>query len=153
MSVFESASWRWNRRMLGLLRIVTGVLFVMHGTQKWFAVPPSPVLKGPVPLASMLGVAAVIETIGGLAIILGLFTRVVAFVLCGEMAVAYFAQHFPRGPIPIVNQGELAVLYCFIYLYLVFAGAGAFSVDALIARTTSGAPPAPAPERHLHHAA
>src|SRR6476661_1784693 len=108
MSVFESASWRWNRRMLAVLRIVTGLLFVMHGTQKWFGYPPNPMMKFPVPLTSMLGTAGVIETIGGIAIILGLFTRVVAFVLCGEMAVAYFTQHFPRGPIPLVNQGELA---------------------------------------------
>jgi putative oxidoreductase len=153
MSVFESASWRWNRRMLGVLRIVTGLLFIMHGTQKWFGYPPSPVMHFPVPLHTQLGAAGVIETICGAAIILGLFTRIAAFVLSGEMAVAYFTQHFPRGPIPLVNQGELAVLYCFIYLYLVFAGAGAWSIDALIAHSTTGASPAPAPERHLHHAA
>ena len=153
MSVFESASWRWNRRMLGVLRIVTGLLFVMHGTQKWFGYPPSPMMKSPVALTSLLGVAAVIETVGGTAIVLGLFTRVIAFVLSGEMAVAYFIQHFPKSPIPLVNQGELAVLYCFIYLYFVFAGAGAWSIDALMAHSTPGSPPAPAPERHLHHAA
>jgi putative oxidoreductase len=153
MSVFDSASLGWNRRMLGLLRIVAGLLFVMHGTQKWFGYPPSPIMHFPAPLASLAGVAGVIETVGGTAIILGLLTRVVAFVLCGEMAVAYFTQHFPRGPIPLTNGGELAVLYCFLYLYLVFAGAGAWSIDALIAHSTPGAPPAPAPEQHLHHAA
>jgi putative oxidoreductase len=153
MSVFEPASWRWNRRMLGLLRIVAGLLFVMHGTQKWFGYPPSAVLRVPVPLASQLGVASVLETIGGTAIIFGLFTRIVAFVLSGEMAVAFFTMHVPRGLIPLVSDGELAVLYCFIYLYLVFAGAGAWSVDALIAHSTPGSPPAPAPQRHLHHAA
>ena len=153
MSVFESASWQWNRRALGVLRIVTGLLFITHGIQKWFGYPPNPMMKFPVAHLSLLGIAGFIETIGGAAIILGLFTRVVAFILCGEMAVAYFTQHFPRGPIPLVNQGELAVLYCFVYLYLVFAGAGAWSVDALLGHSTSGAPPAPAPERHLHHAA
>jgi len=139
--------------MLGLLRIVAGVLFVSHGIQKLFGFPPSPVMHTPVPLMSIFGAAGIIETVGGSAIILGLFTRVVAFVLAGEMAVAYITQHFPRGPIPLANQGELAVLYCFLYLYLVFAGAGAWSVDALLARTTSGATPAPAKERRLHHAA
>jgi len=153
MSLFESSSWQWNRRMLGVLRIVVGLLFLTHGTQKLLGFPPSPIMQFPTPVGTQLWNAGLIETIGGVAIILGLLTRVVAFVLAGEMAVAYFTQHFPRGPIPLVNQGELAVLYCFIYLYFVFAGAGAFSIDSLIAHSTKGSPPAPAPERHLHHAA
>jgi putative oxidoreductase len=155
MSVFDSAPLPWNRRFLGLLRIVVGLLFLTHGTQKFLGYPPSPVpmIHFPAPVTTQLGLAGLIETVGGIAIVLGLFTRVVAFVLCGEMAFAYFTQHFPKGPIPLVNGGELAVLYCFIYLYLVFAGAGSFSIDAMIARSTSTSPPAPAPERHLHHAA
>jgi putative oxidoreductase len=153
MSVFESASPQWNRRMLGLLRIVAGLLFVTHGIQKTFGFPPNPMMHLPVPLQSQLGVAGIIEIIGGSMIILGLFTRVVAFILAGEMAVAYFTQHFPRGPIPLANQGELAVLYCFLYLYLVAAGAGSFSIDSLLARTTSSSPPGPTPRKHLEHAA
>jgi len=153
MSVFEPSSWQWNRRMLGVLRIVVGLLFLTHGTQKLLGLPPSPIMHFPAAVGTQLWTAGLIETIGAVAIILGVFTRVVAFALCGEMAYAYFTQHFPRGPIPLLNGGELAVLYCFIYLYLVFAGAGAFSIDALIAHSTKGSPPAPAPERHLHHAA
>ena len=139
--------------MLGLLRIVAGLLFITHGIQKTFGFPPNPMMHFPVPLHSQLGVAGVIETIGGAAIILGLFTRVVAFILAGEMAVAYFTQHFPRGPIPLANQGELAVLYCFFYLYLVFAGAGSFSIDSVLAHSTSSSPPAPPSRKHLEHAA
>ncbi len=153
MSVFESASPQWNRRMLGLFRIVAGILFVTHGIQKTFGYPPNPMMHMPVPLMSQLGVAGVVEIIGGSAIILGLFTRVVAFILAGEMAVAYFTQHFPRGPIPLANGGELAVLYCFFYLYLVFAGAGSFSIDSLLAHTTTVSPPGPTPRSHIEHAA
>jgi putative oxidoreductase len=153
MSVFESASPLWNRRMLGLLRIVAGLLFITHGIQKTFGYPPSPMMHLPVPLSSLAGVAGVVEIIGGTAIVLGLFTRVVAFILAGEMAVAYFTQHFPRGSIPLANGGELAVLYCFFYLYLVAAGPGSFSIDSLLARTTSSSPPAPTPRKSLEHAA
>ncbi|MGH7620650.1 MAG: DoxX family protein [Gemmatimonadaceae bacterium] len=153
MSVFHSASPRWSTRVLSVLRIVVGVLYVMHGTQKLFGNPPSPAMKTPVALASMFGIAGILETFGGGAIILGLLTRPVAFVLCGEMAVAFFTQHFKRGFIPLLNGGELAVLYCFIYLYFVFAGAGPWSVDALIAQSRAGSPTTPSPQRDLHHAA
>jgi putative oxidoreductase len=153
MSVFEPASPRWNSRMLSILRSVVGLLFCTHGIQKLFGFPPSPVMHLPVPLFSQLGLAGVLETFVGAAIILGVFTRVAAFLLSGEMAVAYFTQHLPRGAIPLANGGELAVLYCFVYLYLVFAGGGAWSVDALFAHSTSQSPPAPTPQRHLHHAA
>jgi putative oxidoreductase len=153
MSLFESASPQWSRRMLGLLRIVVGVLFISHGIQKLFGFPQSPVMHVPVPLFSLFGLVGVIETIGGSAIILGLFTRVAAFFLAGEMAFAYVTQHFPHGPIPLANGGELAVLYCFFYLYLVFAGAGSFSIDSLLARTASTSPPGPTPRKHLEHAA
>lgn len=139
--------------MLSILRIVVGLLFCTHGIQKLLGFPPNPMMHGPVPLFSQLGLAAVLETFGGAAIILGLFTRVVAFVLAGEMAVAYFTQHFPKSAIPIVSGGELAVLYCFFYLYLVFAGAGSWSVDALLAHASHAEPPGPSPQRHLHHAA
>jgi putative oxidoreductase len=153
MFIFESGSPRWNNRMLSLLRIVAGALFWTHGMQKLFGLPPSPVMHVPVPLFSLLGLAAVIETFGGAAILIGLFTRPVAFLLCGEMAIAYFTQHFPRGPIPLANGGELAVLYCFLFLYFVFTGAGPLSVDALIARSARTAAPGEAPRRPLDRAA
>ena len=116
-----------------LLRIIAGFIFTQHGLQKlfgWFGG-----LGGhghAAPLFSMLGAAAIIESIGGPLIILGLFTRPVAFLLCGEMAVAYFIQHARRGFWPIANGGEPAVLYCFIFLFLVSAGPGPFSLDRTI---------------------
>lgn len=115
-----------------LLRIVTGLIFMVHGAQKlfgWFGgAGPN---GGSVPLASMFGVAGVLEFFGGALIVLGLFTRPVAFILAGEMAYAFWTVHFPMGGInPIANRGEPAVLYCFIYLFLAFNGAGPVSVDA-----------------------
>lgn len=110
-----------------LLRIVAGFTFSMHGLQKLFGL-----LGGHrVQLLSLLGLAGVLESVGGLLILLGLFTRPVAFVLCGEMAVAYFKTHNPRGFWPATNGGELAVLYCFIFLLLMAAGAGPLSLDRL----------------------
>ena len=111
-----------------LLRIVAGFLYICHGAQKIFGV-----FGGhKAPMVSMFGLAGILELIGGALIIIGLFTRPVAFILCGEMACAYFLVHAKHGAVPIVNGGELAVFFCFFYLWLVFAGAGAFSVDALI---------------------
>jgi putative oxidoreductase len=126
-------------RMLSILRIVAGIIFVSYGTMKLFGYPPSPTPIGPIDLNSQLGIAGMLEVVGGLAIVFGLLTRPVAFVLCGEMAVAYFQAHFPRSPLPTVNNGVPAVLYCVLFLYFAFAGAGAWSIDALIARmaTTS----------------
>lgn len=114
-----------------LLRIVTGLVFMVHGAQKLFGMfggaGPN---GGSVPLASLFGVAGVLEFFGGLLIVLGLFTRPVAFILAGEMAYAFWTMHFPNGGInPVANRGEPAVLYCFIFLFLAFHGAGPFSVD------------------------
>jgi putative oxidoreductase len=100
-----------------------------------------------------LGLAGILETFGGFAIVLGLFTRPLAFVLAGEMAVAYFTAHFPRSMYPVVNQGEPAVLYCFIYLYLMFAGAGPWSIDAMIARAKPAEATSDADRRRLDAAA
>lgn len=111
-----------------MLRIAAALVFLAHGTQKLFGFPSGT----PVPLLSLFGVAGVLEAIGGALLALGLFTRPVAFVLAGEMAVAYFRSHFPRGTWPIVNGGELAVLFCFIWLYFFAAGPGPISLDALI---------------------
>jgi putative oxidoreductase len=135
MSIVEPAPSPWPQRMLSVLRIVAGLVFVSFGTMKLFDYPPSGMPGFPVPLASELGAAGMLETFGGLAILLGFLTRPVAFVLSGEMAVAYFQSHFPKSVFPTINQGVPAILYCFLYLYLTFAGAGVWSVDALIAQS------------------
>lgn len=115
---------------LSLLRIVVGFTFSLHGYQKLFGLFGG--IGAPVHLASLLGAAGILETVGGALIFLGLYTRPVAFILCGEMAVAYFRQHAPQGLWPISNGGELAVLYCFIFLLLASAGAGPWSLDRAI---------------------
>jgi putative oxidoreductase len=117
----------WAPRLLGVLRIVTGILFMEHGTQKLLGFPPS---SHPGPeLFSLLGGAGVLELAGGFLILIGLFTRPVAFLLSGEMAVAYWMAHAPQSLFPAINGGDAAILYCFIFLYLVAAGPGDFSVD------------------------
>jgi putative oxidoreductase len=115
---------------LAALRIMAGLLLLQHGLQKFFDFP-APYTMGPVTLMSMIGLAGLLELVGAALVVLGLFTRAAAFILSGEMAVAYFMAHAPRGFYPIVNQGELAVLYCFVFLFLAAAGPGAFSLDAL----------------------
>jgi len=116
-----------------LLRIVAGFTFSLHGMQKVLGLFGGMNGKGgTVAFGSLLWVAGGLELIGGLLLILGLFTSPVAFVLCGEMAVAYFRAHFPHGFLPLVNHGELAALYCFIFLYLWTAGAGPLSLDYLV---------------------
>lgn len=136
MSIFESSRSEWTSRMLSVLRIVVGILYFEHGTQKIFDLPPS---TGPGPhvyhLVSLNGLAGILETFGGFAILVGLFTRPVAFVLSGEMAVAYFKVHIVRSIFPINNRGDNVVLFCFVFLFLVFAGAGPWSIDAMIARS------------------
>ncbi len=116
--------------MLSVLRIVTAFIFMLHGTAKILHVPHQPRYDD-LHLLSLIGVAGLLELIGGFLVLIGLFTRPVAFILSGEMAVAYFMAHFPRHPLPLVNQGDAAVLYCFVFLYLAVAGAGPWSVDAL----------------------
>ncbi len=116
-----------------LLRGVTGLLFLMHGAQKLLGAFGGVDGAGAsVPLATQIGVAGGLELVGGALILIGLFTRPVAFLLAGEMAVAYFQVHFPNAFWPIENHGELAVLYCFIFLFIAAHGAGAYSVDAVI---------------------
>ena len=126
----------WSPRLLSILRIVSVFLFLLHGTQKLFGIPPSP-RGATVELDSRLGAAGVIELVGGLLILLGLFTRLAAFVCSGEMAFAYFLAHAQRGGLPIQNGGELPVLFCFVFLYLAAAGGGAWSLDATL-RTSRG---------------
>jgi putative oxidoreductase len=117
-----------------VLRIVVGLLFTMHGCQKLFGLFGGMFGRGPSPMWSQSWVAGLIETVGGGLIFFGLFTRPVAFLLCGEMAVAYFQKHIPRGFWPLQNAGEVAVLYCFIFLYLTAAGAGPLSLDQSVRR-------------------
>jgi putative oxidoreductase len=118
----------WAPRMLSVLRIMTGLLFIEHGTQKFFSFP---VRATPMPeLTSLIGVQGCLELVGGLLIVLGLFTRPVAFILAGNMAVAYFMAHYPKALFPVLNGGDAAILYCFVFLYLCVAGAGPWSLDA-----------------------
>ncbi len=113
---------------LSVMRMVIGLMFMSHGLQKVLGL-----LGGrPIPISSLPGFGGYFELIGGILIFAGLFTRPVAFVLCGEMAVAYFTSHAPHGLWPIVNRGELAVVYCFVFFYLIFSGAGPLSLDRII---------------------
>jgi putative oxidoreductase len=129
---------RWQSyapQLLSVLRIIAGFLFIQFGTAKLFAFPgPTMPGRGTVELASLLGLAGVLEAFGGALILLGLLTRPTAFVLSGLMAVAYFKAHAGRGFWPILNHGEPAVHYCFLWLYFSAAGAGPWSLDALLQR-------------------
>ncbi len=119
----------WAPRLLGILRIMTGLLFLEHSLAKLFKFPPLPMFAN-LDLMSLVGVAAVIELVGSILLILGVFTRPVAFILAGEMAVAYFMAHAPHSFFPLVNAGEPAILFCFIFLYIAAAGPGSWSIDA-----------------------
>ena len=134
MSLFDPARERWTGLFLSILRIVAALIFMQHGSQKLFHYPPTgapgPVM--PLVLMSQTGLAGILEFFGGLCILLGFLTRPVAFLLSGEMAIAYFQVHAPRAFLPIVNRGELAVVLCFVFLYFAFAGGGTWSIDALI---------------------
>jgi putative oxidoreductase len=126
MNSFYTRVETWRPYILSILRIVVGLLFLEHGLSKVFNFPaPSPVPT----LSGLLILAAILETIGAALFLVGAFTRVVALILSGEMAFAYFMAHAPRSFYPLVNGGELAVIYCFIFLYFAFAGGGPLSVD------------------------
>jgi putative oxidoreductase len=122
----------WTPRAQALLRIVTAYLFLSHGSSKLLGVPHVGMFDA-LPVLSLIGFAGILELVGGGLVLIGLFTRPVAFVLSGEMAFAYFMGHASQGQVlvPMLNQGELAVLYCFVFLYFALAGAGAWSVDAI----------------------
>ena len=125
-------------RALAMLRIVTAFLFMQHGTAKLLHVPHLAMFDGLAPL-SLFGFAGMLELLGGLLVLIGWLTRPAAFILSGEMAVAYFMEHVPMGNLlsPMLNEGESAVLFCFIFLFVSAAGAGAWSVDAARGRATS----------------
>jgi putative oxidoreductase len=123
----------WRPRVLAILRIVTAYLFLQHGTAKLLGIPAVEMFKAGVPLMSMSGIDGLIEIFGGVLLLIGLFTRPTAFILSGEMAFAYFIGHASRGNVlvPMLNDGELAVMWCFVFLYFAVAGAGAWSVDRM----------------------
>ena len=120
----------WSPRALSVLRIVAALLFLQHGLAKLLHFPHVAMFDQ-LRLFSLLGLAGIIELVGSALLLFGLFTRPVAFIMSGEMAVAYFMAHAPRGFFPIQNQGELAILFCFVFLYLAAAGGGPWSVDAM----------------------
>jgi putative oxidoreductase len=124
---------QWTARILSIMRIIVGFLYMQHGAQKLFGFLAAGPSTG-VPLFSFMGLAGILEFFGGFFILLGLFTRPVAFILSGQMAVAYFMAHAPKGFWPIGNRGDLAVLFCFVFFYLAFAGGGAWSIDRALKR-------------------
>lgn len=122
----------WQPQLLSILRIASGLLFLQHGTAKHLGFPPSGMSE--IATFSLGGISGLFELVGGVLLILGLFTRPVAFVLSGLMAAAYFIAHAPQGFYPLLNGGNLAVLYCFTFLYLSAAGGGAWSLDGMLGR-------------------
>lgn len=120
----------WSAQLLSILRIVTGLLLLEHGTAKYLHFPVHPQMST-VTIGSMSGVAGVLELIGGALLVIGLFTQPAAFILSGMTAVAYFYAHFPRGFYPVLNGGELAILFCFTLLYIAAAGGGPWSADRM----------------------
>ncbi|MDP1750388.1 MAG: DoxX family protein [Reyranella sp.] len=126
----DALATAWSPRLLSVLRIMSGLLFLQHGTAKHFKFPVVPMFAKLEPM-SLIGAAGAIEIVGSLLLILGLFTRTTAFILSGFMAVAYFMSHAPRGFYPILNGGELAILYCFVFLFIAAAGPGPWSYDAM----------------------
>lgn len=137
-----AARWiSWTPYLLSILRIVAAFLFMQYGTTKLFGFPAEVMPGGGTASpTSLAGVAAILELFGGALLFVGLFTRPVAFLLSGEMAVAYFMGHAPQGLWPILNQGAPAILFCFLWLYISAAGPGPWSIDAALRRRRSGTP-------------
>ena len=129
MTNFEG---RWAGEALSLLRIVASLIFILHGTAKLFGFPETPMPQPPV--GSLFWIGGVLEAVGGLLLLVGLFSRPVAFILSGEMAVAYWMVHAPQSTYPIANNGDAAILYCFVFLLIAAAGPGPWSLDAKIGR-------------------
>ena len=129
----SSSLQSWAPRALSVLRIVTAFLFMVHGSAKLLHVPHQAMFDN-LQLMSQLGLQGVLELVGGGLLVIGLFSRPIAFLLCGDMAVAYFIAHWPKSWLPILNGGELAVMFCFVFLYVWIAGPGPWSVDAAMRR-------------------
>ena len=142
MSIHEPSPSVWTSRMLALYRIVAGVLFLLGGTMKLFGFPQAPVPMPPLDLLSQVGIGGMLELVGGAAIVLGLYVRPVSLVLAGMMAVAYFQFHQPQAFFPSSNGGIPAIMFCFLFLYLMLAGGGAWSLDGRLAARARGASPA-----------
>ena len=121
----------WEPRVLSIVRIMVGLLFMEHGTAKLLGFPTAAMAPA---MFSLLWFAGVIEMVGGALVAVGLYTRIAAFIMSGEMAIGYFLVHAPRNFFPMLNQGDAAVLYCFIFLYFAVAGGGDWSLDRLISR-------------------
>jgi putative oxidoreductase len=130
MNKSESLRAEWQPRILGVVRIIVALLFLQHGLVKIFGFP----VAGPAGLSPLLMLAAAIEVLGSFLLLVGLFTPAVAFIMSGEMAFAYFMSHAPQSFFPIVNRGEAAILFCFIFFYFAFAGGGPWSLDAARSR-------------------
>ena len=135
--MFDRTDDRWMCHAIGLLRIVTGLLFLQHGTAKIFGFPWVSSMAYP-QSGSLLWAAGWVEVVGSVLLIAGLFTRPVAFILAGEMAVAYWMIHAPQSFYPMINDGEKAILFCFIFLLFIATGAGKWSIDAITARNRTG---------------
>jgi putative oxidoreductase len=118
---------KWQPQLLSVLRIVTALLFIEHGSTKFFHFPAVAMMQG-IPPFSFMGILGLVEIIAGALVALGLFTRPIAFLLSGEMAVAYFMVHAPQSFFPVLNRGEGAIFFCFVFLYLATAGPGAWSL-------------------------
>jgi putative oxidoreductase len=133
MATSDSFHTTWTPRILSVMRIVVGFLIIAHGAQKLFGFLAPPGMPGPA-LLSQIGIGGLLEFFGGGLLLIGLFTRPVSFILSGMLAVAYFQMHAPGGFWPLQNKGELAVLYCFVFLFISVAGGGEWSVDRLLRR-------------------
>jgi putative oxidoreductase len=120
---------RWSPQLLSVLRIITALLFFAHGSAKLLGFPQVEMLAN-VPLMSLGGIGGILEIVGGILLVIGLFSRLAAFILSGQMAIAYFMAHAPQNFHPILNGGELAIMFCFVFLYIAAAGPGPWSVDA-----------------------
>lgn len=138
----NAGAWAtWQPRVLSIVRIVVGLLFLEHGLNKIFDFPSTPNHRAYELFTLVPGLAGLLETVGSILIVIGLFTRPVAFLLSGEMAFAYFMAHAPRGFFPMLNGGDAAILYCFVFLYFFVAGAGVWSLDQLRAGASGASYP------------
>jgi putative oxidoreductase len=139
MSGFATLRFTWEPRMLSILRIIVGLLYMEHGLEKVVGFPLQPNHRAYALFTLVPGLQGLLELVGGLLLALGLYTRIVAFILAGNMAVAYFMAHAPRGFFPLLNGGELAIVYCFVFLYFWLAGGGEWSLDRLRAPASASA--------------
>ena len=139
MSGFATLRFTWEPRMLSILRIIVGLLYMEHGLAKVVGFPLQPNRTAYALFTLVPGLQGLLELVGGLLLALGLYTRIVAFILAGNMAVAYFMAHAPRGFFPLLNGGELAIVYCFVFLYFWLSGGGEWSFDRLRAPASASA--------------